>query len=382
MSIVPPSHLLASAENVRTIFFTNLVLLGVEAHSSQAQTYSQDNHSGHSQESVTFTKSTRNPQHQHSHNNYQPPPPPPPQQQPTIIIDSLPTGSNVSRPLELNKHVFARGHQSTKALEFILWFLFIRLDKAQARDRFKGCWPVLDRHDAREFRNVAFKWLEELRKDGCFSVGHNLRSPSPLTEPEGTIETQRVRGLEPQMQRTRANSISSTTSSVNRNARSGLGVFIPTIRRSYLDESIGERLEQLVLVLSTYVLAQIVKQEVQASLRSKQKDNAGIDNKDDNMALVGFVGAVPESQHEEEELLKKIDSQIAVRTELHDQDLESQSAGRQQWEAKQKDLEAKLHRLSQDAVCYTTNFVGDLVMGLYLGKYQQTNKTHVILCCV
>ncbi|KAF9333454.1 hypothetical protein BG006_003614 [Podila minutissima] len=258
------------------------------------------------------------------------------------------------KPLELNKHVFSRGHQSSKALEFILWFLFTRLDKSQARDRFKGCWPVLDRQDAREFRNVAFKWMEELRKDGCFSIGHNLEEPSPLESDNTTSKTQtpqRVPGggtTDPQMRRNRTNSFSSTTSfsSAGRNVRSGLGMFIPTIRRSYLDESIGERLEQLVLVLSTYVLAQVVKQEVYASQRSKQQGSTG--DKDD-MALVGLAGAMPETQQEEEELFKSIDSQIAVRIVLHDQDLEKQSASRQQCEAQREDLDAKLHRLSQDA---------------------------------
>lgn len=325
MSIVPPSYLLASAENVRTIFFTNLVLLGVQAHSSQVQTQNSHHHQ----------------QQQQPHH----------QPQLSIIIDSLPTGSNISKPLELNKHVFSRGHQSTKALEFILWFLFTRLDRSQARDRFKGCWPVLDRHDAREFRNVAFKWMEELRKDGCFSVGHNLEDPS-APEADNTFSgtQQRVSGpTDPQLRRTRTNSFSSTTSLsfVGRNVRSGLGMFIPTIRRSYLDESIGERLEQMVLVLSTYVLAQVVKQEVQANLRSKQQDKTG--NKDE-MALVGLAGAVPETQQEEEELLKSFDSQIAARTVLHNRDLEKQSASRQQCEAQKEDLDVKLYRLSQDAV--------------------------------
>ncbi|KAG0021160.1 HAUS augmin-like complex subunit 6 [Podila clonocystis] len=323
MSIVPPSHLLASPENVRTIFFTNLILLGIQAHSSQAQTQN----------------------HPHPHQQ---------QHQLPIIIDSLPTGSNISRPLELNKHVFSRGHQSTKALEFILWFLFTRLDKSQARDRFKGCWPVLDHHDAREFRNVAFKWMEELRKDGCFSIGHNLEAPSSL-EPDsvsGTQQQQRApRGgglSDPQMLRTRTNSFSSTTSLsfVGSNVRSGLGMFIPTIRRSYLDESIGERLEQLVLVLSTYVLAQVVKQEVQANLRSKRQ---GITGNKDHITLIGLAGAVPETQQEEEELLNDIDSQIAARTELLNQDLEKQSASRQKCDEEREDLDAKLHRLSQDA---------------------------------
>ncbi|KAG0346997.1 hypothetical protein BG004_000347 [Podila humilis] len=335
MPIEPPSHLLASPENVRTIFFTNLVLLGVQAHSSQAQLKQQQKQhqpqQGHRQEhnrhespsctaqnQVIETRDNFSSEHTHSSHelplqkvlhsltsSFEP--------NQTIVIDSLPGGSGTSRPLELTKHVFSRGHQSTKALEFILWFLLSRLDQQQARDRFKGCWPVLDRHDAREFRNVAFKWMEELRKDGCFNIGHNMDEQSTVSlNGDSKVQDPNHQHQQPPLyQRSRASSISSTTSvsTPGRNLRGGLGVFMPTIRRSYLDESIGERLEQLVLILSTYVLAQVVKHEALQKLQRSGQDKYDGDN-DIDTELVRAAGmTAPETRQEEEQFQKNVDSQ-------------------------------------------------------------------------
>ena len=70
----------------------------------------------------------------------------------------------------------------------------------------RGCWPVVDKStQPKEFRNQAFKWLEQLKKDGLLPVD------------------------------------------------------VP-LRRSYLDEGRGERYEKLLLMFSSMVMrAQLVK---------------------------------------------------------------------------------------------------------------------------
>lgn len=233
-------------------------------------------------------------------------------QQP-IIIDSCGYDVNGNtRPLELHRHVFAKGHQSTKALEFILWFLFARLDKNLTRDRFKECWPVHDRHDAREFRNVAFKWLEELRKDGCFGVGHQLtRDDSSATFSSNSI-----------------NNTSSNTGS--------LGLFLPTIRRSYLDESIGERIEQLVLVLSTYVLSTTIKKEWQMQ--------------EGDRTMRELISLVPESSQNEAALLETIDSHIVRQSQSFFRDVEKQKAVCTDWRLKSQEMCYRLDTLSKELV--------------------------------
>ncbi|KAF9119759.1 hypothetical protein BGW39_011947 [Mortierella sp. 14UC] len=320
----PPLHYLASPENIRSIFYTNLVLLGVHEYSSifsqklgshhhlvetAATAAAAAAHHGFSESRLGTSSSLAAASMTRSVSR-------PPQLQQTIIIDSCGyDASGNTRPLELHRHVFAKGHQSTKALEFVLWFLFSRLDKDQARGRFKECWPVLDRHDAREFRNVAFKWLEELRKDGCFGVGHQLAK-------DGSSAT--------------LSSNNATNSSNNTSSNAGsLGLFLPTIRRSYLDESIGERIEQLVLVLSTYVLSTIIKKE--------QRLQEEVD-----MTMWESISQVPETLQDEMAFLESIDSQIVRRSQSFLRDVEHQKAVRKDWSLKSLEMCSRLNTYSRE----------------------------------
>ncbi|CAG8443177.1 10302_t:CDS:10 [Ambispora gerdemannii] len=70
-----------------------------------------------------------------------------------------------------DKDVFTRSTNNVKAMELIVWFLFDRLDPVSARDSFAGCWPVTNPAESRQFRQVAFKRLEQFRKQGC--LGNN-----------------------------------------------------------------------------------------------------------------------------------------------------------------------------------------------------------------
>ncbi|KAI8601800.1 HAUS augmin-like complex subunit 6 N-terminus-domain-containing protein [Dissophora ornata] len=310
----PSSQTLSSPENVRSIFYTNLILLGIQEHASQTAYNAPpplDTSRGLSKSLLATSQihaGTSRLQHQQ----------PAQQQSQHILITSHGYGTNISRPLELHKCVFAKGHQSTKALEFVLWFLFTRLDKTQARDRFKECWPVLDRHDAREFRNVAFKWLDELRKEGCFGVGHNIHPTKCHV--------------------------------------AGLGLFLPTIRRSYLDDSIGERIERLVLVLSTYVLSQVAMYEVRRSKHSQSQQMSSLEHeqsaRDDDKVVSDLVCKAPEIPQEEDSLLSTIDSYIVQRSEIFGQDMESQENARRTWSSKSNEMSLKLHTLARELVCH------------------------------
>ncbi|KAG0323674.1 hypothetical protein BGZ99_002614 [Dissophora globulifera] len=288
-----------SPDNIRSIFYTNLLLLGIQEHALQPE-------SAETHPSQEISKALSNSRHgvaplafdTRLH-------PQPPQQH--ILIAAHGFGTNTSRPLELNKHVFAKGHQSTKALEFVLWFLFTRLNKSLARDRFKECWPILDRHDAREFRNVAFKWLDELRKEGCFGIGHNIHHSSK--DPHVAVAT----------------------------TSTGLGLFLPTIRRSYLDEAIGERTEQLVLILSNYVLSRIAAEEIN---RIPQQQN--------DKSLLDLASQVPEHVQAEDALLATIESHIARRSQLFAQDSDVQDQTRKEWKYRGEDLSIRLRTLQDD----------------------------------
>ncbi|ORY02982.1 hypothetical protein K493DRAFT_297630 [Basidiobolus meristosporus CBS 931.73] len=105
-----------------------------------------------------------------------------------------------------------------KVTEKVLWFLFDKLDREETRKRFKESWPVEDRKQARDFRNVAFKWLEQLKKDGLICVGY-------------------------------------------------------PVRRSYLDEGRGERFENILFSLSNHILRTVMEKD--AKLRPKSKSALG-----------------------------------------------------------------------------------------------------------
>ncbi|KAI1299676.1 hypothetical protein EDD11_006456 [Mortierella claussenii] len=282
------------------MFFTNLILLRVKEFATDLTeddhppTHRSDTPNGPIKSHLSISQaplSGTNSRYQHER----------------ILISLRGLGTKDARTLELHKLMFAKGHQSTKALEFVLWFLFARLDRTQAHERFKNCWPILDRHDAREFRNQAFKWLDELRKDGCFGLGHNICST--LDQPPG------------------------------------LGVLLPTIRRSYLDESIGERTEQLILILSTYVLSQVIVQEMkQVYNLDKLQDTT----EEDIKALYELVGASPEHAQDEDVLLQMIDSDTVRRVHSFLRDMELRKRTRQNWSTVSTEMTLKMNVLSRD----------------------------------
>ncbi|KAF9990272.1 hypothetical protein BGZ75_002908, partial [Mortierella antarctica] len=216
--------------------------------------------------------------------------------------------------------MFSKGHQSTRALEFVLWFLFTRLDKALAQQRFKDCWPVLDRHDARELRNVAFKWLEELRKEGSFGIGNNI-----VPSEADTMARE---------------SSSSLIAGGKTGPSGGLGVFLPTIRRSYLDESIGERIEKLILALSTFVLSRAVTRDMNWPQQDEPNDADG--------ELLRLARMVPRSTREEEALLEMIDSHIVDRSRGFIQDIDQQQKTRRQWDSMSREMTEKMDKYTKE----------------------------------
>ncbi|KAF9580353.1 hypothetical protein BGW38_003038 [Lunasporangiospora selenospora] len=375
---------LYSPETIRSILFANLILLGVEAYSSRDQedlgatshfdlallllstttTGGNNLRNGDRNRGTVDSSITDDQQLQH-----------------VIIIDTIGYGtvatghhgsSSSSKPLELHRHVFARGHQSTKALEFVLWFLFTRLDTSLAKERFKGCWPILDRHDARAFRNVAFKWLEDLRRDGNFHVGHNLSASSSASsspsiasaEAESPVawsstfnprsSVMSLSAGSNRMSNNSTNNISNNHSiNANSNNAGGLGLFLPTIRRSYLDESIGERIEQLVLVLSTYVLSQVVNRELNQDATSSlalggSNTVTGSEDSINNIAEIRrWIGHAVESAQEEESLLRGIRSKKEEESRICIETMHQQRDMREQWESLRQEMTEKHHSLSE-----------------------------------
>ncbi|CAG8549952.1 7248_t:CDS:10 [Acaulospora morrowiae] len=111
--------------------------------------------------------------------------------------------------IDFDKDVFAKGYSnSVKAMELIVYFLFRKLDEAQAKEKFT-CWPCLDLTSSKIFRNVAYTWLENLKKEGF------------------------------------------------------LGNKDIILRRSAFDECQGDRFERVIMVFSNYVLKVVLERDYQ-----------------------------------------------------------------------------------------------------------------------
>ncbi|KAJ3047363.1 hypothetical protein HK097_011592, partial [Rhizophlyctis rosea] len=90
-------------------------------------------------------------------------------------------------------------------MELIVRFLFGMWNEPEARERFSTTYPPLSRHQSLEFRTLAVKWLEQLKREG------HLQPPDII------------------------------------------------IRKSYFDECRGERFERCLLSLSEAVLRRVVE---------------------------------------------------------------------------------------------------------------------------
>ncbi|RCH87771.1 hypothetical protein CU098_010247, partial [Rhizopus stolonifer] len=53
---------------------------------------------------------------------------------------------------------------NTRSFEATSHFLFRSLDKSRAKVEFKTCWPPRTKEEAREYNQIAFRWLNELRQ--------------------------------------------------------------------------------------------------------------------------------------------------------------------------------------------------------------------------
>ncbi|KAG0227352.1 hypothetical protein BGW42_002994 [Actinomortierella wolfii] len=351
----------ASTERVRSTFFTNLILLGIESYGSCSSAQDGTDQSPHStRQSSSSIQPVQCPQ-SISH----------------VIIDltSGPAAAagNTSgrhlgvsmarhRPLMISKDMFARSNQSTKALEFVLWFLFDRLDRQQCRERFKDCWPIMDRHDAREFRNVVFKWLDELRKEGRFAVGHggqqkkqrsagagttvtSATSISATTAPTTALSSSIAPGIltvRPSNENTElGGSTVASTGLWSRLCINGMDV-MATIRRSYLDESTGERIEQIILVLSTYVLWVTFQREYEKQPNASLAASAWPKN------VMAQVSANPTSKSELDRMSKQLKQEVEQLSARYAEERDEQSKICQQWASRAAEISSALEQLDSD----------------------------------
>ncbi|KAJ3167428.1 HAUS augmin-like complex subunit 6 [Geranomyces variabilis] len=79
--------------------------------------------------------------------------------------------------VELHAQIFAGrgGPSAAKAMEIIVHFLFTALDAQAAQERLAKCWPIIDRNQSRDFRIAVIKWFETLKRDGNLPADVSVR---------------------------------------------------------------------------------------------------------------------------------------------------------------------------------------------------------------
>ncbi|KAF9165576.1 hypothetical protein DFQ26_009771 [Actinomortierella ambigua] len=395
---------MASTERVRSTFFTNLILLGIDSYGDSSSLVAPDQPPLSSSGSIVIQPF----QHPQSvdHVTIDPTfstaalgganttvggrrhPNPHPQPHPSLL--GMSTATPKARPLTVSRDMFARSNQSTKALEFVLWFLLDKLDPLQCRERCKGCWPIMDRHDAREFRNVVFKWLDELRKEGCFAVGHGGVGSGGLNSPTlhqhkqpsaSTTSAPPAPSSSSTIATATATSFSSSSSSVvpgvltvrptNENTELGGSTFanasgllwsrlcingmdvMATIRRSYLDESTGERIEQIILVLSTFVLwvnlqRQFEKNQPASTTTATTTTTASISSTWSSKRTMDLLTAHPTSKAELDTMGRQLQQEVQQLSSRYAEENERQSSQCQQWNSKALEIASAMEQLYSD----------------------------------
>ncbi|KAI9273001.1 HAUS augmin-like complex subunit 6 N-terminus-domain-containing protein [Phascolomyces articulosus] len=116
-----------------------------------------------------------------------------------------------------DEHMFSYANNN-KAFEATSHFLFLKLDPSRTKTEFSKCWPMTEtdyRRQSREYRTIAYRWLDELRIKQCLL---------------GRV----------------------------------------TLRKSYFEDCRGEKLNAIMLAFSTYVLQKVVDRRF--AMKGNQED--------------------------------------------------------------------------------------------------------------
>ncbi|KAJ3333376.1 hypothetical protein HDU76_008820 [Blyttiomyces sp. JEL0837] len=93
----------------------------------------------------------------------------------SAVVSSYSSSSQDTNPLQKLFVSRTNGSADPKVVEAVLCFLFNKMDPDATKEMFRHCWPILERSQSREFRNVATKALETMKKDGRLSSNLLIR---------------------------------------------------------------------------------------------------------------------------------------------------------------------------------------------------------------
>ena len=144
------------------------------------------------------------------------------------------TTKGVFSKIVFDEHMFSHANNN-KAFEATSHFLFHKLDSQRTTLEFAKCWPLTEtadyRRQSREYRSIAYRWLDELRIKQCLP---------------GRI----------------------------------------VLRKSYFEDCRGEKMNAIMFAFSTFVLQKVVDRRRLAITKGKQEQNG---KQKQNFVLIFFL---------------------------------------------------------------------------------------------
>ncbi|GAO47378.1 hypothetical protein SAICODRAFT_8923 [Saitoella complicata NRRL Y-17804] len=167
--------------------------------------------------------------------------------------------------LDIAPETFTSVKNKGKAMEVIVYHLFKELSLGECRKRFDQCWPIYQPIQSKEFRNVAFKWLSDLKQSGA--LGPTIVRRSLLEDCQGERYEELILAFSSYVLR----------ESLMRGLPSQcdilkLGQAAPTLSASELQQSVSQQTQRLHSLQTVREQAEEAAATFSAALDAKEKD--------------------------------------------------------------------------------------------------------------
>ncbi|KAG2217381.1 hypothetical protein INT45_007391 [Circinella minor] len=185
------------------------------------------------------------------------------------------THTGVFSKIVFDEHMFSHANNN-KAFEATSHFLFHKLDSQRTLLDFAKCWPLTEtadyRRQSREYRSIAYRWLDELRIQQCLP---------------GRI----------------------------------------TLRKSYFEDCRGEKMNTIMFAFSTFVLQKVVDQQ-----RRRHGMIKGKHNYDDNeYPVLRILGTSSVNMLSKEKLIEKLENEISRMSSSITEDEHTLRTSKEHW---------------------------------------------------
>ncbi|BFZ63002.1 hypothetical protein YB2330_004114 [Saitoella coloradoensis] len=167
--------------------------------------------------------------------------------------------------LDIGLETFTSVKNKGKAMEVIVYHLFKELSSSECRKRFDQCWPIYQPIQTKEFRNVTFKWLSDLKQSGA--LGQTIIRRSLLEDCQGERYEDLILAFSSYVLRESLMRELPSQSDLLK-----LGQAAPTLSASELQQSVGEQTQRLQSLQTARKQAEEAAATFSAALDVKDND--------------------------------------------------------------------------------------------------------------